>query len=131
MNTHQTRSPEETKNLASKICEGHNLILLSGELGTGKTTFTKGLGGILGIEEDSIKSPSYTLIREYDGFMHVDFYRLESPDELLLARIKDWDGVVVIEWPEIMIDLIPRPHLHIRISDLGENNREISYESIT
>lgn len=120
-----SQNPEETKSLAAKICKNHKLILLSGELGSGKTTFTKGLGAILGIEENAIKSPSYTLIREYDNLMHVDFYRLEEPDHLLLERIKDWNGMTVIEWPEIMLDLLPRPHLHLTITQTGDESREI------
>ena len=125
METFISKNPEQTKELAAQLCKNAKLILLSGELGSGKTTFTKGLGAQFGLSEKEIKSPSYTIIREYDGFMHADFYRLEQVDELILERIKSWDGIVVIEWPEIMLDLLPTPHLHLTIKRMGEGEREI------
>ena len=74
----------------------------------------------LGLEERDIKSPTYTLMREYDGLLHVDFYRLEEPDHLLMDQIKIFEGLVVIEWPEIALNLLPKPHLHITIK--GEDS---------
>ncbi len=126
MKIFNSNSSEETKSLAHTLREKfahHNLILLSGELGSGKTTFTKGLAGHLGLEEKLIKSPTYTLMREYDDFLHVDLYRLDEPDHLIIEQIDAFvskGGLVIVEWPEIAMNLFPKPHLHITIK--GEGN---------
>lgn len=88
----------------------------------------------MGIHENEIKSPSYTLIREYPEFMHVDFYRLTEPDDLIIDQIKSWlaeDKLAVIEWPEIMIEELPRPHLHLTITQTGDTDREIHIKEIS
>lgn len=124
-----SKKPDDTKKIAASLRElypNHNLILLSGELGSGKTTFAKGLASQFGMEEREIKSPTYTLFREYEGLLHVDLYRLESPDELLVDQIHAFaekGGTVVIEWPEIILNLIKNPHLHIEIK--GGDERKI------
>lgn len=105
--TFATSSPEETVKLASLIgsrLRGGEIILLSGSLGAGKTTFVKGLGRALGVEH-KVKSPSFILERVYEGKLvikHFDFYRLSSDEVVeagLLEEIDD-DIVAVIEWPE-------------------------------
>jgi tRNA threonylcarbamoyladenosine biosynthesis protein TsaE len=84
------------------------VVLLGGRLGAGKTTFAQGMAAGLGIDEDVV-SPSFTLVREYDGrggrpgMVHMDFYRLTNADEVRHLGIDDFldsDAVKVIEWPE-------------------------------
>ena len=104
-----SRSAEETFELAARI--GAHLVapailLLSGELGAGKTVFAKGLAAGLGIDPDEVTSPTFTLINEYEGrarLYHVDLYRLEpgACDHLGLDEIfADPQAITVIEWAE-------------------------------
>ena len=101
-------SPEETFSFGSslgKVLNGDELILLSGNLGAGKTMFTKGVGHSLGIERREIVSPSYTLMNIYEGkftLFHIDLYRI---GEQLSGGIPEIDdnldnGIIVVEWAE-------------------------------
>ena len=89
-----TKNEEETyklaKDIAAKVKNG-GFVCLFGDLGTGKTTFTKGIAKALGIDHFSIKSPTYTYIREYKEkkLYHIDLYRIEEIDELLLLEIQE------------------------------------------
>ncbi|MEN8222918.1 MAG: tRNA (adenosine(37)-N6)-threonylcarbamoyltransferase complex ATPase subunit type 1 TsaE [Acidobacteriota bacterium] len=101
-------SPEETFSIGNAIGEvlrGDELILLSGNLGAGKTMLTKGIGHSLGIERREIVSPSYTLMNIYEGkftLFHIDLYRI---GEQLIGGIPEIDdnldnGIIVVEWAE-------------------------------
>ena len=120
------------KELAKTIDTG-SLILLEGELGVGKTAFTKGIA--LGLDiNDTITSPTFTLLKEYEGRMelkHIDAYRLEgvSSDSLGLYDLMDSDTVVVIEWADF-IDSDLRPDYKVKIKYLEENSREIEIEEV-
>ncbi len=120
------------KDLASNI-ESGSLILLEGELGVGKTAFTKGIA--LGLDiNDTITSPTFTLLKEYEGRMdlkHIDAYRLEgvSSDSLGLYDLMDSNTVVVIEWADF-IDSDLRPDYKVKIKYLEENSREIEIEEV-
>lgn len=131
----QTHSEEETKQIAKDL--GSKLtspivITLEGDLGAGKTTFTKGLGKGLGVER-VITSPTFTIIKEYTGRLplyHIDAYRLEYSEENL--GIEEYilsDGVTVIEWAQFIDDLIPADKLEIKINYLGEDKREIIFKT--
>lgn len=102
------------------------IICLDGELGSGKTMFTKGIANALGIK-DSITSPTYTYIKEYDGELplyHMDVYRLEGDTESI--GIEDYftkGGVVVIEWASMIKDILPEERLDIKIKVIDENKR--------
>lgn len=131
-----SHSPEQTRRLGSRLAsrlKGGETICLQGSLGAGKTTFAQGLGQGLGIEEPVI-SPTFTLIREYGpvndhpALYHIDFYRLESLNELQTLGLDDYlygDGVCVIEWPERAEILLPEQRLWIEMRMVDETERGI------
>jgi tRNA threonylcarbamoyladenosine biosynthesis protein TsaE len=109
------------------------VLLLSGELGAGKTAFVRGLAQGLGIDPAEVTSPTFTLVHEYSGgrlpLIHVDLYRLDAValediglDEELASR-----GVLAIEWGERLVRE-PWGAAHVRILDLGANARTIQIE---
>jgi|YNPBryunderm2012_1023409.scaffolds.fasta_scaffold00009_11 tRNA threonylcarbamoyladenosine biosynthesis protein TsaE len=104
-----TESEEDTFYLGEKLgreLAGDELVLISGELGSGKTVFVKGLASGLGVKDVSLVcSPSFTLVNVYEGnfpLFHVDLYRLEEPDEITDLGLEDYlgQGVVAVEWAE-------------------------------
>jgi len=106
------------------------LVLLSGELGAGKTTLVKAACEALGIAPAVVTSPTYTLVNVYPGHpsvYHVDLYRLERPEALLELDERDWinpDGPTFIEWPEAAAPLLAgRPVLRVRLSHDGSARR--------
>lgn len=102
------------------------IICLDGELGSGKTVFTKGIANALGVKE-SITSPTFTIIKEYDGELplyHMDVYRLNGNVEG--TGIEEYftkGGVVVIEWADTIKDILPEERLDIKFKVVGENTR--------
>jgi ATPase, YjeE family len=137
--TVRVSTPEETMAIGQKIAPllaPKDIILLDGDLGAGKTTFTKGLATGLGIKRN-VKSPTFTIIREYqDGRLplyHMDVYRLEdgSGDELGLDEYFNGDGVSVVEWSKFVADELPDDYLRIafkRLDEEGENQRELIFD---
>jgi len=135
MHSFTSKTTSQTKQIAKKIREtypNHNLILLSGELGSGKTVFAKGIGALLGIDERHIKSPTYTLIHEHTStpkLLHADLYRLQAKDEIIMENINLWiggKGIAIVEWPEVALEDFQKPHLHITIEKNGEDERLIT-----
>ena len=102
------------------------IICLNGELGSGKTMFTKGIANALGINE-VITSPTFTIIKEYDGELplyHMDVYRLDgNVDGIGLEEYYTKGGVVVIEWADTIKDYLPKERLDIKFVVVGENKR--------
>ncbi|MDJ0305535.1 MULTISPECIES: tRNA (adenosine(37)-N6)-threonylcarbamoyltransferase complex ATPase subunit type 1 TsaE [Dehalobacter] len=132
----ESGSSEETfllgKQLGQSIREG-TVICLYGDLGSGKTVLAKGLGEGLGVT-DTMTSPTFTLIQEYstkiDGLklIHMDLYRLRYPEEAEIIGVADYfrdDCVCLLEWPEIIVDLLPEDRLEIRIQGSGDQTRLI------
>lgn len=124
-----TRSEEETMEIAQNIESEkfpNMIICLEGDLGSGKTVFTKGLADALGIE-DIITSPTFNIIKEYGGEMplfHMDLYRLNgNPDELGLDEYFNKNGIVVIEWADMIKDYLPEERLEIKIKIVDEDTR--------
>lgn len=131
-------SPTETFNLGHRVgarLEGGEILLLNGPLGAGKTLFVKGISSALGVDEEDVTSPSFTLVNPHDGRLrlyHIDLYRLDEGasaahavdlDELLI----DEQAVIVIEWPERMGAYpLPNDVWHINISGDGDSPRLIS-----
>lgn len=102
------------------------IICLDGELGSGKTIFTKGIANALGIKE-SITSPTFTIIKEYDGELplyHMDVYRLDgNTDGIGIEEYFTKGGVVVIEWSNTIKDILPKERLEIKFKVIDENKR--------
>lgn len=124
-----TRSERETIEIAQNFESEkfpNMIICLDGELGSGKTVFTKGIANALGIQE-SITSPTFTIIKEYDGELplyHMDVYRLDgNADGTGIEEYFSKGGVVVIEWADTIKDILPEERLHIKFKVVGENKR--------
>ncbi len=107
------------------------IICLDGELGSGKTVFTKGIANALGIDE-TITSPTFTIIKEYQGELplyHMDVYRLDgNTDGVGIEEYFTKGGVVVIEWAETIKDILPDERLDVKIKVLDENRRLLIFE---
>lgn len=126
------KSVEDTQKLAkflAKFLEEEDVILLDGDLGAGKTTFTQSLAKALGIEE-VVNSPTFSIVNEYEfnkGVLyHFDLYRIEEAEELFDIGFEEYfskEGIIVIEWAEKFIEEIPQPWLKIYITKEDENSR--------
>ncbi|MHA8138223.1 tRNA (adenosine(37)-N6)-threonylcarbamoyltransferase complex ATPase subunit type 1 TsaE [Lactobacillaceae bacterium Scapto_B20] len=139
MKTITVNDPKATMAIGEAIAphlKAEDLILLDGDLGAGKTTFTKGLASGLGIQRN-VKSPTFTIIREYqDGRLplyHMDAYRLDdgSGDELGLDEYFNGDGVNVVEWSKFVADELPDDYLRIifkRNDEQGDNTRTLTFD---
>lgn len=130
-----TKSSEETKDLARKIAKnlkGGEVLLLFGNLGSGKTTFVQGLAEGLGIKERII-SPTFIIIRHHKlkdrVFYHVDLYRIESSKELeelgLNEILNNKENIIAIEWAE-KLKTLPKIRTEIYFEYISENEREIT-----
>lgn len=109
-----------------------DVVLLRGELGAGKTTFTQGLARGAGTEE-LVNSPTFVLVNEYHGRIkvyHADLYRLEDPEEVLALDLPGatLDGALVVEWPERGEGLLPADHLLVDIEHLSPEERALRFE---
>ena len=133
METYISKSREETqafaREYAKSLCAG-DVVLLDGDMGAGKTVFSKGVAKGLGIEEE-VTSPTYAYMNDYDGrLFHYDCYRIESVEQaenLGLADYFDMGGVCLIEWSQNIAPLLPRGCKRVRIKKISENEREIEY----
>ncbi|MGC8713835.1 MAG: tRNA (adenosine(37)-N6)-threonylcarbamoyltransferase complex ATPase subunit type 1 TsaE [Leptodesmis sp.] len=131
---------EATRSLGvqlGKTLEAGSVILLQGDLGSGKTTLVQGIGEGLGIPE-SIDSPTFTLINEYPGgrlpLYHLDLYRLEGPEVADLHLETYWEGqevepgIVAIEWSDRLLDR-PASYLQICLTDAAQAGRQATLTS--
>lgn len=139
--TLRTGSEEETAAVAERLARHlapGSVVLLTGDLGAGKTAFVRGLAVGLGIDPDEVSSPTFALVQEYraspgtgrgPGLSHVDLYRLERAevDDLGLEELSAGGGVVAIEWAEKLGSPIPGA-VSVSIADLGGDEREIRVE---
>ncbi len=144
-----SHSAAQTQRLGMRLGEllqGGELILLDGQLGTGKTTFAQGLAQGMGINEN-INSPTFTLLKEYAGqprpgispddlprrgpaLYHFDLYRLDNPEEIVDLGFEDYffsDGVCVVEWAEKAGSFWPAEHLNIRMKIMSETKRGLLF----
>lgn len=132
----EVHSVEDTERIAMKLSSllvPPDVITLEGDLGAGKTTFTKALAKGLGVTR-TVNSPTFTIIKQYEGnysFNHLDVYRLADSDEDL-----GWDelfygnAISVIEWAHLIEDDLPAERLEIRIIHGGEDKRMITITAI-
>ena len=115
--------------------KGGEVFELVGDIGAGKTTFTKGLATGLGIDDD-VQSPSFTISRMYearDGLQlaHYDFYRLDDPGIMkneIAELVQDKTKVTVIEWADAVSVILPEDHIRIHISASSDNERTVTLE---
>ena len=135
-----TTSVEGTRDLAAAVAPlaaPGDVVVLSGDLGAGKTAFVQGFGRGLGVEE-RITSPTFTLVHLYEsGRMpvhHLDVYRLEQLSEAIdlgLAEMLDDDGVVLVEWGDAISPVLPRDLLEVRLTfGAGDDDRVLSFRAV-
>ena len=131
-----TYSPEETEKIGealAKSLQPGTVLAYRGDLGAGKTAFTRGLARGLGCKE-TVTSPTYTIVNEYLGgrlpLFHFDMYRLASSDDLWDIGWEDYldrEGVCAVEWSENVQDAM-EDAITVTIEKLGENTRQITIE---
>lgn len=132
--TVKTNAEEETLLLAKKLAQllkPGDVITLNGDLGSGKTTFTKGLASGLGIKE-MVTSPTFTIIKEYEGDLplyHMDAYRLEhSEEDIGFAEYFYGNGISVVEWAQFIESYLPDERLNIVFEYLSHNERLLTFQ---
>jgi tRNA threonylcarbamoyladenosine biosynthesis protein TsaE len=130
----QSRSPQETSELGERLgalLQPGDVVLLSGELGAGKTVFVQGIARGLGFE-GRVSSKSFVLLGEYQGrvkLYHADLYRLEEPEQVAELALEEVcaDGVLVVEWPERAQATLPRELLTVRFEMTSEYSRLLRF----
>jgi tRNA threonylcarbamoyladenosine biosynthesis protein TsaE len=134
-----TASVDQTRDLAhalGALARAGDVIVLAGDLGAGKTAFVQGFGRGLGVA-DRITSPTFTLVHVYEGRLtvhHIDVYRLGTLGEVLdlgLPEMLDGGGVVLIEWGEVILPVLPRDYLEVRLTfGAGDDDRHIAFRAV-
>ena len=133
--TVRTAGAEHTRAVGAalgRLLDEGDVVLLQGELGAGKTTFTQGVARGAGSDE-LVNSPTFILVNEYRGrikLYHADLYRLDDPDAVLALDLPGatLDGALVVEWPERGEGALPPEHLLIRILHVSPEERELRLE---
>ncbi|MBS4210507.1 tRNA (adenosine(37)-N6)-threonylcarbamoyltransferase complex ATPase subunit type 1 TsaE [Bacillus sp. FJAT-50079] len=131
-----TNETDETHVIAKRLgslLEKGDVILLEGDLGAGKTTFTKGIAEGLQIKR-TVNSPTFTIIKEYMGNMplyHMDVYRVsDAYEDLGFDEYFYGEGVTVVEWAHLIEDQLPPQHLVISLYHEGENRRKLHFQPV-
>jgi len=134
-----TTSVDDTRALAAEIASlsaPGDLIVLAGDLGTGKTAFAQGFARGLGVEEP-VTSPAFILVRTYDGrfpLVHLDVYRLETMQEMVdlgIAELLDSGGVTLVEWGDAVAPVLPADFLEVRLEATGgPDDRLVAIRSV-
>ena len=137
--TIESFSPQQTESIGFELgqkAKAGDIYCLSGDLGVGKTVFTRGFAKGLGVEEEYITSPTFTIINEYKGRLnlyHFDVYRIGSIEEMDDTGYEEYffgDGVCLIEWAELIEEIIPPEAVWINIEkdlDKGFDYRRITF----
>lgn len=134
----ETYTPEETMKIGKTLGENARpgeIYALNGDLGVGKTVFTKGFALGLGVTEDVV-SPTFTILQEYQEgripLYHFDVYRIDDPDEMYEVGLEDYlygDGATLVEWAELIADLMPKHTRQVTIEkDLSKGT---DYRKVT
>src|SRR5690625_1847457 len=138
MGTYEIKSysDEESQKIAARLAlllKAGDDLTLEGELGSGKTTFTKGIAQGLGVKR-IVTSPTFTIVKEYDGIFplyHMDAYRLEhSEEDIGFSEYFNGHGLSVVEWAEFIEDYLPSERLNIRINHVDDQTRIIQFEPV-
>lgn len=133
----ETFSLEETQKLGEELAlelKAGDVIALNGDLGAGKTAFTQGLARGLGVE-DYVTSPTFTIMNVFEGRLplyHFDVYRISDPDEMEAIGFEEFlygEGVCVIEWSDLIKELLPKGTIDIRIYKEGPESRKFEIET--
>lgn len=119
-----------------KQTAGHNLIAFYAPMGAGKTTFTTAICSLLGVKEDAVSSPTFSIVNEYkaatgESLYHFDFYRIEHLDEALDIGLYDYldsGSLCLMEWPENIEPLLPEETLKVQISVNSDLSRTLTWE---
>ena len=115
---------------------GHNLIAFYAPMGAGKTTFTTAICSLLGVREDAVSSPTFSIINEYrtasgESLYHFDFYRIEHLEEALDIGLYDYldsGSLCIMEWPENIEPLLPEETLKVYITVNPDLSRTVTWE---
>ncbi len=131
----QLQTLEQTRNFGislGRTARPGDIICLSGDLGAGKTTLTQAIGEGLAVrKENYITSPTFAIMQDYDGripLYHMDFYRLSDSSEVEDLGFEEYffgNGLTVIEWPDIALDLLPETRLYLEITIVDEKSRRM------
>ena len=128
-----SKSEKQTEEIAfeyAKTLKAGDVVVLSGDLGAGKTAFTKGVARYFNL--DGVTSPTYAYLNIYGDFIyHYDCYRLsdgEDAERLGLTDYFNGDNICLIEWAENIIDVLPETYKKVTIKKISENERKIVYE---
>lgn len=133
-----SKKAEETLKLGESIgkkLKSGSVLALKGDLGGGKTTFTKGIAKGMGIKEE-VTSPSFTLMKIYKtkegSLYHFDFYRIDSPKDMagyeLEEALRDEKGIVIVEWAEKIETVLPKEKLVVKFKYINEDSRELTLD---
>jgi len=131
-------SPEDTLEIARMLggaLRPGDVVALTGDLGSGKTLFCKGVGETLGIPPGRIVSPTFTIVTEHAGpvpLTHIDVYRLSGAreaDEIGMREILSGDGVCLVEWAEKIAELLPTDCIQVTFTISGDDRREIAIDA--
>lgn len=135
METFIAKNEQDTINFAEKFAKNlkiGDIVVLTGELGSGKTKFVQGVLKHFGIENE-ISSPTFTIVNEYNAddvnIYHFDVYRLEDSDEFYAMGGDEYfsNGICLIEWGEMIEDILPKPYTKITFS---KNNDDVNYREL-
>jgi len=133
-----SNSPKDTENLAKKIAsllQGNEILALYGDLGAGKTAFTRGFADFFGLK-DEVSSPTFSLVNEYEGtkfkIYHFDMYRISTIEDLESTGFFDYlgKGVFIVEWSENIEKYLPSDAINISFQKTSENSRIINVRGI-
>ena len=126
----RTESPDETREVAAAIARlsrAGDVVLLTGDMGAGKTVFAQGFGAALGVS-GTMTSPTFTLVNTYEcervSLHHADLYRLERTGEvadLALAELAEFGGILLVEWGEAAADVV-RDHLEVHLEAVDDSD---------
>jgi tRNA threonylcarbamoyladenosine biosynthesis protein TsaE len=129
----ESSSPEETETIAGKLARvllPGDVVTVSGELGSGKTTFVRGACRALGVTQH-VTSPTFTVGHRYDGVTHLDLYRFSGVSAAEWGDLEPYfeDSIAFVEWPEAGERALPAPRVRVRLRHIDEQRRMIEFEA--